>query len=243
MFSVAIITKNEEVNLERCLRSVSWADEIIIVDSGSTDATLSIAKKFNAKIYQTDWPGYGLQKQRAFSYCKNDWILSIDADEELSPKLINEIKNCLVDPQYEAFSIPRPLVFKGKVLRHCTGQLRQLRLFKKSKAYITSAKIHERIHVKGSVGRLKGDLYHYSFKDIDDILHRINTYSSLGSELGKSKNKSGGLVKALSHSLWTFLKIFIFQGGFRDGVLGFIFAFSFLEGTYYRYLKMGYGSD
>ena len=242
--SVTIITKNEAANIKRCLESVRWADEIIVVDSGSTDNTLEICREYTDKIYSTDWPGYGIQKNRALSYATKDWVLSLDADEEVSAELKIKIQQILkksADKNLDsdaAYTIFRPVVFMNKVIKYATGASFDVRLFKHGSAHFTDVSVHEKLVVTGSVGKLTAPIYHYSFGSVATIIEKMNKYTSLVAVQRAAQGQKGSLFKAITHAKWMFIKVYLLQRGFLDGKAGFILAVSFAEGAYYRYVKL-----
>lgn len=236
--SVAIITQNEEKNIERCLKSITWANEIIIVDSGSQDKTLEICKKYTKKIYSIPWNGYSLQKQRALDRAECEWLLSLDADEEISEALQEEIKKTLKNPRYKTYKMPRKLVFLGRILKYSEGRSQKFRLFKKGTAKMDTKKVHESLNTKERIGSLKAPIYHHSFHSMNDLIKKMNHYSTLSAEEKKENKQKGGILKGISHGLWTFLKIYFLQKAFLDGSLGFVFAFVLAESSYYRYVKL-----
>ncbi len=239
--SVIVITKNEARNIEACLKSVAWADEIVVVDSGSTDDTARIARQFTDKVLITDWPGYGEQKQRALNMTTGDWVLSIDADERVTPELAEEIQASLPKTAFDAFEISFRSEYCGKAIRFGDWwNDSQVVLFKRCKGRFVSLLVHERIEVKGNVGRLKGLIYHYSFPSLHSVLGKMNDYSSRSAEQKKLNGKHGSLFKAVSHGLWAFFRGYVLRLGFLDGREGFLLAVSNAEGTYYRYLKLMY---
>lgn len=239
MLSAIIITKNEAANIRRCLSSVAFANEIVVVDSGSTDDTLDICQEFTTKIHQLDWPGFGPQKNRALALASGDWILSIDADEIINDALRAEILNTLKSPTADAYSFLRQSFYCGKFIRH--GDWRNdhvVRLFRKHKAAFSKDLVHESLIVNGKISKLKQPLLHYSFVTAEQVLQKINDYTSLSAAQKHKHGKSGGLFKAILHGLWTFLKGYILRRGFLDGKQGFMLAVSNAEGSYYRYIKM-----
>ena len=238
--SVILITKNEEHDLSDCLKSVSWADEIIICDSGSTDKTLEIAKQFTDQVYSTDWPGFGPQKNRALDKASGDWVLSIDADERVSPELRDEIQKVLNSPNtVTAYSILRHSLYCGHEVRFGDWRGdRVIRLFQRGKARFSPSLVHESLQIEGSVQKLKSPLIHHAFKDLAEVLSKIDHYSTLGALLQHQKGRSGSLTQALTHSLWTFFRGYFLRLGFFDGKAGFQLAVSNAEGCYYRYLKL-----
>lgn len=238
--SAVIITKNEEANIERCLRSVSWADEIIIVDSESTDDTVEIAWSLKAKVYRPEWRGFGPAKQYALEQATGDWVLSIDADEEVSFTLKNEIVHLLEsEPPCAGYMIPRKTQFLGRWILH-SGWYPDyvLRLFKRSAGHFTPALVHEKVEVDGPVGRLNNTLLHYSYPTLEDFTRRQDQYTTLGAQdlfaSGKSFRPSQLVFKPVS----SFLRKFIFQRGWRDGWEGFLIARLTANGTLLKYAKL-----
>jgi len=259
--SVILITRNEAQHVADCLRSVAFADEIIVLDSGSTDETVEIAQALGAQVDVTpDWPGFGVQKNRALALASGTWVLSIDADERLSPELAAQIRAVTglgadtsgsasgpgegVRPETMAdsprgYELGRLSRFCGQWMRHGDWYPdRVLRLFRRGSGRFTEDLVHERLVVDGPIGRLAGDLLHETMPDLDDALDKLNRYSS-GRALDRVRRGArGGLGKALSHGLWAFLRSYLLKRGFLDGRLGFVLAVYIAEGTYYRYLKM-----
>ncbi len=257
--SVIIITRNEAHNIAGCLQSVAFADEWIVVDSGSSDATVEIARSFGAQVtVSDDWPGFGRQKNRALALAGGDWVLSIDADERLSPALAEAVRRVVADTSARAshaahdaqapkmpreplgYELSRLSSFCGQWMRHGDWYPdRVLRLFRRGAGRFTDDLVHERLVVDGPTGRLAGDLLHDTMPDLADALDKMNRYSS-GRAVDRVRSGArGGLGKALSHGLWAFLRSYLVKRGFLDGRLGFVLALYIAEGTYYRYLKMG----
>jgi len=240
--SVIVVTKNEASNIAACLESVAWADECIVFDSASIDATVEICRQYTDKVYVTeDWPGDGLQKRRALSYATGDWILCLDADERVTTELKDEILQTLKTTPHAGFYLPFHSYYCGKQIRFgdWRGE-RHLRLFKRSFAEISAHALHCKIEVHGSVGTLQGPVTHYSFPNLEQVLNKVNIYSSESAKFRFIQGKKGGLYQAIIHGLWTFLRGYILKGGFLDGQHGFMLAVSNAEGSYYRYLKLGF---
>jgi glycosyltransferase involved in cell wall biosynthesis len=243
--SVIIITKNEAHRIERCLESVAWADEIIVLDSGSTDGTADLCRHYSpkVKVWETDWPGYGVQKQRALEKATKDWVLSVDADEQVTPALGEELRTFLLEPlgpaSYSGFYIKRCTKYGDRLLRFGAG-FREYRLvlLRRDKGHVLPLAVHERIEVQGPIGRLKGFILHESFPNLHAVLIKMNDYSTLSAAQKKAKGQQGGVFKAITHGLFSFIKTYILKLGFLDGKPGFIMAVSTAEGSYYRYLKM-----
>lgn len=244
LVSVTIITKNAADDIRRCLMSVAWADEIIVLDSGSTDDTVAICQEFTNKITVTDWPGFGQQKNRAIEQAQHDWVLSIDADEWLDDKLIEEIRSVINQDLADGYLLPRCSKFCGTFIKHgAWGNDYVLRLFKRTKGRFTNDAVHEKLIVDGKVSRLKNWLWHDSCKKLDTAVDKMNDYSRLSAQMKFARGKRGSLYSAITHGFWTFLKAYFFKLGFLDGKAGFILSVVTAEGSYYRYLKLMYLQD
>lgn len=243
MLSVIIITENESDHLAQCLESVSWANEIIIVDSGSTDDTVAIAKKYTPHVYtMADWEGYGIQKQRALGKATGDWVLNIDADEVVTESLKLKIQQIMADSSVDACRIPIFLVFNDTVLKHTSSPKRHIRLFRRQGAEYGQKIIHEGIVLPDSshIIQLTEPLMHHSFRDFSHALYKLNRYSSYTAKTRLHQKKSASLTMAILRSLWMFFNTYFLKGGFLDGKLGFIFAVFNMEGTFYRSIKQIY---
>ncbi|GAB4566216.1 MAG: glycosyltransferase family 2 protein [Rhizobacter sp.] len=240
--SVTLITHNESRHIAACLKSVAFADEWVVVDSGSTDGTREIAESMGARVVKTDdWPGFGVQKNRALDLARGRWVLSIDADERVSEALAARIRTVIQnEPAADGYELSRISRFCGQWMRHGDWNPdRVLRLFRRERGRFTDDLVHERLQVQGRVERLAGDLLHDTMPTLDDALDKLNRYSS-GRALDKVKaGGQGGLGAALGHGVWAFVRCYLLKRGFLDGRLGFVLAIYQAEGTYYRYLKMG----
>lgn len=240
--SVIIITLNEGQNLGQCLGSVAGlADEIVVVDSGSKDDTLDIARHFGARILETDWPGFGPQKNRALDAATGDWVLSLDADECLSPELAAEIRTIVRDGREgcDCYALPRLSWYCGQYMRHSGWHPDFVaRLFRRGTARFSDDKVHERLLPKGATVNLQHLLLHYSFRDFSAVLKKIDAYSSASAQAAYARGRRATLWTALGHGLWTFIRTYIFKAGFLDGAYGLALAISNAEGSYYRYLKI-----
>ena len=239
--SVIIITKNEEAMIRRCLQSVAWADEIIVVDSGSSDATVEICRELNAKVHSfNDWPGFGAQKNRALDFTTCDWVLSLDADETVTTELRVEIESAMASPGgCAAFRLPRLSSYCGRQMRH-SGWWPDyvIRLCRRGSARFSDDLVHERLVVEGVVGTLAQPLLHETFASPEEVLEKMNRYSSASAAMLHGQGKTGSLMGAVSHGLWAFIRTYILRAGFLDGREGFMLAVSNAEGSYYRYLKL-----
>ena len=239
--SVVIITKNEEAGIRRCLESVAWADQVVVLDSASTDRTAAICRELGAQVHDSpDWPGFGPQKNRALALATGDWILSLDADEWVSPELRAAIEHSMAAPGgMAAFMMPRRSTFCGRVMRH-SGWWPDyvVRLFRRGSAHFSDDLVHERLIVDGPIGRLSAPLLHEAVPDLEAMMNKTNSYSTASALMLHRKKRRGSLAMAILRGLWTFLRTYIFRLGFLDGREGFILAVANAEGSYYRYLKL-----
>lgn len=238
--SVTIITKNEEHNITRCLESVKWADEIVLVDCGSTDGTLTIAESYrNCRTFNIPWQGYGAQKQSAVDLAKHDWILSIDADEELSGELQSVIKNILQNPAAQAYSIRRKSFYLGKMINHSGWDHDyKLRLFRKNQGRFSADIVHESVIFSGKTERISAPIIHYTTPTITSHIKKIQEYSTLGARRLFDKNRSSTVIKAFFRGTGKFIKMFFLQLGFLDGKAGFILACLSGMGIFLKYIKL-----
>jgi glycosyltransferase involved in cell wall biosynthesis len=237
--SVIIITKNESAHIGECLQSVAWANEIIVLDSGSQDDTVNICRTYTDKVYETDWQGFGIQKQRALNKATGAWVLSIDADEIVTPELKADIMQAMQTNDINGFEIPRLSNYCGRAMRH-GGWFPDyvLRLFRRECGQFTEAVVHERIIVTGNIARLTTPFLHDAFVDFEEVLHKVNTYSSLGAKLLYEKGVRSSLPKAIMKGLWTFIRTYFLKAAFLDGQQGLMLAISNAEGAYYKYIKL-----
>ena len=222
--SVAIITHNEAANIARTLGSVAWGDEIIIVDSGSTDETAEIARQHGAKVFFEEWRGFAAQKNFAIAQCTSDWILSLDADEEVSPELATEIRAALTTPQADAYFIPRRNFFLGRWIRR-GGYYpdAKLRLFRRGMASFADRTVHETLQTSGKTATLKADLLHHAYPTLSSYIEHMNRYSTLGAEVIASRGKRISLFWHMFLTpAATFVYNYIFRLGFLDGPEGLL---------------------
>ncbi|MGB3644013.1 MAG: glycosyltransferase family 2 protein [Mesorhizobium sp.] len=239
--SVILITRNEEANIGPCLESVAFADEIIVVDSGSTDSTVEIAQEHGARTVTTaDWPGFGAQKQRALDLATCDWVLSIDADERVTPELGAAIRKAIAgSSSFDAYEFSRRNWYCGRFLDHSGASPDYVvRLFRRGTARFSDHLVHERIMPTGKVGRLDGKLLHYSFLDFSEVIGKIDAYSTASAKQALAAGKTASVGKAIRHALWMFFRVYFLKLGFLDGAQGLAKSISAAHGTYYRYLKI-----
>lgn len=238
--TVAMITLNEEKNLERTLKSVQdFADEIVIVDSGSTDRTEEIAKKFGAKFVYQEWLGYGLQRNKAIELSTSDWILNIDADEEISPELANKIKGIKENSRYKVYKINFMSVCFNKKIKHGGwSNSYRIRLFKKDAGRFNENAVHEEFITKEEVSKLNEYIYHHSYSDLADYLRKFNKYTTLGAVEYHYKNKKAGIISIVLSPLYKFIRMYIFRLGFLDGIEGFVLAILSALYTMVKYYKL-----
>lgn len=240
--SVIIITKNEERNIERCLESVRFADEIIILDSGSEDNTVSIAEKYTPHVFKTDWPGYGAQKQRALAKSSGNWVLNLDADETITSELRAEILTSINSDEADAYRISIRMNFYDKPLNYSSSPKRHIRLFKRNNAHFSEDIIHEKIVLPQGIriGKLKNCIMHHSFTDVSHVLYKMNKYSSYSAKTYISQKRQSSFIKTLLSTCWMFFRCYVMQRGFLDGKIGFLFAIFNAQGTFYRGIKQLY---
>ena len=238
--SVVLITKNEEANIERCLASVAWADELVVIDSQSTDDTVKIATRCGARVFSPMWRGYGPAKQEGVNQASGDWILSIDADEVVSPELAEEIRAVLSNrTDRVGFYIPRKTEFLGRWILHCGWYPDHLlRLFRKSDGRFNDAVVHEKVVVEGATGFLRGHLLHYSYPDLEHYLRKFNTYTTLGAEEAYRTGKKAGWSDLVIRPPVAFIKHYISKQGFRDGMQGFVLSVLSAMAVLTKYAKL-----
>lgn len=244
--SVIVITKNEAERLATCLASVAFADEIIVVDSGSTDGTQALAASFGARVIETaDWPGFGPQKQRALDAATGDWVLSIDADEWLDAQLADAIRRVLASDagQAAAFQVDRLSAFCGQWMRAGSWYPdRIVRLFRRGQARFSDDQVHERLLIDADAQTpwptLPGLLLHNSITSLHDGIEKMNRYTTGRALDLRRKGRGGGLGTALAHGLSAFVRSYLLRRGFLDGRRGFVLATLDAQGSYTRYLKL-----
>ena len=242
--SVIVITKNEAARIEACLASVAFADEWIVVDAASSDDTAERARRFGARVVVSDdWPGFGAQKQRALELASGRWVRALDADERVSPELASRIGAVVRgdpgDEAFKAYELDRLSQMSGRWIRHGDWYPdRVVRLFRRGVARFSADLVHERVVVDGPVGRLEGELLHYTMPTFEDALAKMNRYSSGRAADRVAAGGRGGVAPALAHAAWAFVRSYVVRRGFLDGAAGLIVAAYVAEGTWWRYLKM-----
>ena len=240
--SICIITCNEEHNIRRCLESVSWANEIVVFDSGSTDKTVAICHEYTQQVFITeDWPGYGVQRERAIAKATGDWVLLIDADEEITPRLKQEIQATLAKKNnvYAGYEIPFQSHFCGYPIKYgdWNGET-HLRLVQRNKATMDVCIVHEKVLVNGKIGLLNNKILHHSFPNLQQVIYKINLYSDYGARKNQLAGSSASIFTAIGHGVFAFVRSYIIKLGFLDGKYGFMLAIAQAEGSYYKYLKL-----
>ena len=240
--SVVLIALNEAARLRATLEAVTWADEIVVLDAGSTDATLAIAREFTDKVFvDADWQGFGVQKNRALALASGEWVLSLDADEVVSPELAAEIQTILQNPVAEAYAIPRLSSFLGREMRHSGWWPDYVpRLFRRGAARFSDDVVHERLLFAGQPGKLSAPLEHESIHSVEQMLHKMNQYTTAGAQRMQRSGRRSGLGGAIGRGLWAFMRIYLLKRGFMDGAEGFIMAVSSAESANYKHLKRVY---
>lgn len=235
--SAVVITKDEEECVRACLESVAWADEVVVVDAESTDKTAQIAREFTDRVYVRPWPGFAAQKNFGLEQATGDWTLSVDADEEVSRELREEIEAVLAGAGAvcAGYQIPRRNLFWGRPIRH--GGLYpdwQLRLFRRGRGRFVDRAVHESVEVEGDVGRLRAALVHRSYRDVADFLARADRYSTLAAEEWLGSGRSARLGDLVLRPVGRFLSMYVVHAGFLDGRRGFLLAALY---AYYVFIR------
>jgi glycosyltransferase involved in cell wall biosynthesis len=234
--TVTVITKSEAANIEACLRSVAWADEIIVVDSGSDDGTPDIARAAGARVIVRDWPGYSAQKNFAACEAGHDWILSVDADERVPSELAEEIRSILAgEPAVAGYRVPRVTWHLGRWIRTTDWYPDyQLRLYDRRRARWKLKRVHESVEADGPVGQLRRDLQHYAYRDIAHHHRTMDRYTTLAADEMFAEGRRVGVTDLVFHPWAAFLRNYLLKGGLKDGLPGFIIS---TMNAYYVFLK------
>ena len=238
LLSAIVITRNEAANIGECLDSLAFCDERIVVDCGSTDGTVEIARGKGARVEFHEWRGFGAQKSYALSLATGTWVLSIDADERVTPELAAAIKAAIATGDADAWEFPRLSSFCGRQMRH-SGWYPDyvLRLFRRGKARFDDVIVHERVICAGVVKRLQPPLIHHPVARLEDALSRMDRYSTASAEAIVVKGRKVSFMTGIGHGLYSFLRTYFLRAGFLDGAEGFLLAVANAEGSYYRYMK------
>ncbi len=236
--SVVIVTKNEEINIEDALKSVSDAKEIIVVDSFSADRTVEICRQYTGKVYQHEWQGFARQKQTAVDYAVGPWVLILDADERVTPELKTEIIGTISNTNCNGFYMPRENYFIGQWIKHSGWWPdNTLRLFKKDKGHLEPREVHEKVVVQGSLGYLKNPLKHYTYHSVSDFVERMERYSTLAAKEIRKNSGRAGLFSLSIKPIATFMKMYVLRLGLLDGTRGLMLAILYSYYTFLKYAK------
>lgn len=241
--SVVLIVKDEAENLPACLETAAWADEIVVLDSGSRDETVAIARRYTDKVFAVnDWPGYGPQRQRAQSHASGDWILMLDADERITPELQASIKEVVAaDRRDSVYSVPRLSWVFGRYIRHCGWYPDYVtRLYPREKARYGDERVHEKLHYPPAMAekRLSGDLLHYTYRDLNHYLVKSAHYAEAWAQQRFEKGKKASLLQAFTHGVGCFVKMYLVRAGFLDGKQGLLLALLSAHSTFVKYADL-----
>jgi len=241
--SAVLIVRNEAASLAACLEKLTWADEIVVVDSGSSDSTLEVARQFTSKVFiEADWQGYGVQRQRAQTYASGDWVLMVDADEHMTDALRQEIQHVVrMNDQSKVYAIPRLTWCFGGYIRH-SGWYPDynVRLYPRQVAQYGAERVHEKLHYPSSVEilRLTGNLIHYTYRDLEHYLIKSAHYAKEWAVQRSAQGKSTTLFNGLLHGLGCFVKMYLIHAGFLDGRQGFLLAVLSAHSTFVKYADL-----
>lgn len=242
--SVYIITFNEADKIAAAIQSVSWADEVLVLDSNSTDETVKIAAELGATVKQLKFTTFGKLRNDAITECQHDWIFSLDADERCTPAAHAEIVQILAQTNVgvvaDAYYVPRRNWFMGRWIKHCGWypDYRQPQLFRKNALiFDDKEEVHESFCVQGKIGYFKAPIIQVPYQNLEQLVHKMQRYSTLGARKLERKGKRVGMGTALLHGVWAFIRIYVIKRGFLDGWAGFVLALGNFEGTFYRYAK------
>jgi glycosyltransferase involved in cell wall biosynthesis len=239
LLSAIVITRNEAANIGACLDGVAFCDERIVVDCGSSDATVEIARGKGARVEFHEWCGFGPQKNYALSLATGIWVLSLDADERVSDELAAAIKAAIAEDGADAFEFPRVSSFCGRQMRH-SGWYPDyvLRLFRRGKASFDDVIVHERVIYAGKVKRLRPPLLHEPVRKLEDALSRMDRYSTASAQAILASGRRVSFFTGVGHGLFAFLRTYVLRAGFLDGPEGFLLAVANAQGSFYRYMKV-----
>ncbi|NWF55788.1 MAG: glycosyltransferase family 2 protein [Syntrophaceae bacterium] len=238
--SVAIITHNEERNIRDCLESVNWADEIVVVDNGSTDGTVAICREYGARVFPEDWKGYSAQKNSAIDKTGNEWVLSLDADERVGPELRQEMEDALQgNPPVDGYWIARKNYFLGRWIRYCGWYPDlNLRLFRRGRGRFSERAVHEKVEVQGKTSTLKHPLVHETYRSLSDFFIRSDRYSTLAAGEMQRQGRKYRWWNLCFRPPLTFLQMYLLRAGFMEGYRGFLLAVLYSHYTFAKYAKL-----
>lgn len=238
--SVVVITKNEEANIRRCLESVAWADELIVIDSQSTDRTVEIAREHGAVVCDVEWRGYGPAKRRGVALATQEWVLSLDADEAVGMELARQIQEIVAGVgEHEGYIVRRRTNFLGRWIYHCGWYPDPvLRLFRRERGNVNEAVVHERVEVEGSVGRLSGEILHYSYPTLEHYLAKSDVYTTLGAREAFRKGRRAHWYDIVFRPPVSFISHYLIRRGFRDGMEGLIISVMSSVAVLVKYAKL-----
>jgi glycosyltransferase involved in cell wall biosynthesis len=238
--SATLITYNEEANIEEALQSLAWVDEIVAVDSGSTDRTLEICRRYTDRVFTRAWTGYVDQKNHAVALASHDWILALDADERIGPELQHEIEQLRrTSFQHPGYRMPRVTFFMGRWIRHGDWYPDyQLRLYDRRRGRWQGGRVHESVQVEGTSGILQNEIRHYTYRSLSEYLKRLETYSTLAAQDYRQKQKTASMLKVLGNPIAAFAKGYLLKGGFLDGSPGLMVAIMGAISVFFKYAKL-----
>jgi len=238
--SVAVITFNEEDRLPDCLASAAFADDLVVVDSGSTDRTLEIAENFGARVFKKSWSGFGAQKQFAIEQCQGQWILILDADERIPPETAEEItKISQTQITFKGYSIARKNYFLDRWIKHAGWWPdRTVRLFCKNSGRMSGQRVHEALRIEGPVTDLQNPMIHYPFRNLHHMMEKMDRYSSAGAKDLYKAGKKSSIIKACARAVWAIVYNYFLRGGFLDGGPGLVIAVSDAANIFFKYAKL-----
>jgi len=229
--SVVIISKNEEKFIANAVKSALFADEVLVLDSGSTDDTCRIARDLGAKVLHQDWLGFGMQKNKAVELAKNDWVFVLDSDERITSELQLEILNTLKNPAVDGYHVARLNNFFGKYIKYCgLYPDYSIRLFNKQKGRFNEVTVHESVQINGDTGKLKNHMIHLAFDTVEEFSNKQKKYAKLS-------QKKSNLIRAFVSPIWTFVRIYILRLGFLEGWRGLVIAKVYAQYTFWKYYK------
>lgn len=238
--TVIVLAKDEEKNIGDCLASAKWADEIIVIDSGSEDDTVKRARRFTKHVFVRPWKGFGEAKNFAIRKARGEWIFWLDADERITPELAREIRETLAGiPIHSGYSVPRKAFFLGKWIRHSGWYPgRVVRLFRRAHGRFNDEKVHERLIIDGTIGELRSDLLHYTDPSLEHYFRKFDRYTSLAAEELFGKGRRFSRARLLLNPVWTFWRMYVIRKGFLDGLHGLVLSVVSAGYVFVKYAKL-----